>query len=60
MNIIAKRTKIWVKKTSEIYKRSMKSLLDKNVIEIYSLHKKGKTVVAERFIRTLKLKYTNT
>ena len=60
MNIIAKRTKIWVKKTSEIYKRSMKSLLDKNVIEMYSLHKKGKTVVAERFIRTLKLKYTNT
>ena len=60
MNIIAKRTKIWVKKTSEIYKRSIKSLLDKNVIEMYSLHKKGKTVVAERFIRTLKLKYTNT
>ena len=60
MNIIAKRTKIWVKKTSEIYIRSMKSLLDKNVIEMYSSHKKGKPVVAERFIRTLKLKYTNT
>ena len=60
MNIIAKQTKIWVKKANEFYKRSMKSLLNKNVIEMYSLHKKGKSVVAERFIRTLKLKYTNT
>ena len=60
MNIVAKQTKMWVKKANEFYKRSMKSLLNKNVIEIYSLHKKGKSVVAERFIRTLKLKYTNT
>ena len=32
----------------------MKSLLEKNGIEIYSAHNKGKSVVAERFIRTLK------
>ena len=28
----------------------------KNVIEMYSIHNKGKSVVAERFIRTLKNK----
>ena len=33
----------------------MKSLLEKN-IEMYSTHNKGKSVVAERFIRTLKNK----
>ena len=34
----------------------MKSLLEKNDIEMYSTHKEGKSVVAERFIRTLKNK----
>ena len=32
----------------------MKSWLEKNAIEMYSMHSKGKTVVSERFIRTLK------
>ena len=32
----------------------MKSWLEKNDIEIYSTHNEGKSVVAERFIRTLK------
>ena len=31
----------------------MKSWLEKNRIEIYSTHSKGKTVISERFIRTL-------
>ena len=38
------------------FERSMKSFLQNNNIEIYSVHGKGKSVVAERFIRTLKNK----
>ena len=34
----------------------MKSLREKNVIEMYSTHNEGKSVVAERFMRTLKKK----
>ena len=34
----------------------MKSWQDKNAIEMFSTHNKGKFVVAERFIRTLKNK----
>ena len=50
-----KPNKIWVDKGSKIYNRSMKSWLEKN-IEMYSTHNEGKSVVAERFIRTLKNK----
>ena len=32
----------------------MKSWIEKNNIEMYSTHNKGKSVVAERFIRTLR------
>ena len=38
----------------------MKSLLEENCIEMYSTHNEGKSVIAERFIRTLKLKFINT
>ena len=34
----------------------MKSWIEKNDIEIYSMHNEGKPVVAERSIRTLKNK----
>ena len=52
-----KPNKIWVDKVTEFYNRSMKSWLEKNIyIEIYSTHNKRKSVVAERFIRTLKTK----
>ena len=34
----------------------MKSQLEKSAIEIYSTHNEGKSVVAERFIKTLKNK----
>ena len=51
-----KRNKIWVDKRSEFYNRSMKSFLQNNNIETYSTHNKGKSVAAERFIRTLKNK----
>ena len=49
-----KPTKICVGKESEFYNRSMKSWLEKNDIEFYSAHNEGKSVAAERFIRTLK------
>ena len=35
----------------------MKSRLDKNAAEMYLAHNKGKSVVAEEGIRTLKYKY---
>ena len=51
-----KPNKIWVDKGSEFYNRSMKPWLQNNDIEMYSTHKLGEYVVAERFIRTLKNK----
>ena len=48
--------KIWVDKGSEFYNISMKSWLEKNDIEMYSVHNEGKSVAAERFIRTIKSK----
>ena len=51
-----KPNKIWVDKGGEFYNRSIKSWLEKNDIEMYSTHNEGKSVVAERFIRTIKNK----
>ena len=51
-----KPNKIWVDKGSEFYTISMKLWLEKNTVEIYSTHNEGKSVVVERFIRTLKNK----
>ena len=41
---------------SEFYNNSFKKRLKDNDIEMYSVHNEGKSVVAERFIRTLKNK----
>ena len=49
-----KPNKICVDKGSKFYNRSMKSWLEKNAIEMYSTDNEGKSVVPERFIRTLK------
>ena len=55
-NLIANH-KAWIMdKGSEFYNRSMKSWLQDNNIEMYSMHNEGKPVVAERFIRILKNK----
>ena len=54
-----KPNKIWVDKGSEFYNRSMNSRLGKNDIEMYSTHNERKSVVAERFIRTIKNKIYN-
>ena len=51
-----KPNKIWVDKGSELYNNSFKKWLQDNDIEMYSIHNEGKSVVAERFIRTLKNK----
>ena len=51
-----KPNKIWVDKGSEFYNISFKKWLKDNGIEMYSIHNEGKSVVAERFIRTLKTK----
>ena len=51
-----KPNKIWVDKGSEFHNRSMKLWLEKNDREMYSTHNEGKSVVAERFIRTIKNK----
>ena len=49
-----KTNKIWLDKGSEFYNNSFKKWLQDNVIVMYSAHNEGKSVVAERFIRTLK------
>ena len=52
-----KPNKTWVDKGSEFYNNSFKKLLQDHNIAIYSTHNEGKSVVAEKFIRTL-TKYT--
>ena len=51
-----KAHKIWVDKGSEFYNSHFKKWLKDNRIEMYSIHNEGKSVVAERFIRTIKNK----
>ena len=51
-----KPNKIWVDKGSEFYNKSFKKWLRDNNIEMYSANNEGKSVIAERFIRTLKNK----
>ena len=51
-----KSDKIWVNKVSEFYKRSVKSWLQANDIEMHSTRNGGKPLFTERFIRSLKNK----
>ena len=51
-----KPNKIWVDKGSEFYNAYFKKWLRDNDIIMYSTHNEGKSVVAERFIKTLKSK----
>ena len=48
--------KIWVDHGSELYNNKFKNFLKENDIEMYSTFNEGKSVVAERFIKTLKNK----
>ena len=51
-----KPNKIWIYIGSEFYNNSFKRWLNDKDIEMYSIHNEGKSVVAERLIRTLKTK----
>ena len=51
-----KPNKIWVDKSREFYKRSTKLFLENIDIEIYLIHNEEKSVIAEKFTRTLKNK----
>ena len=51
-----KPNKIWVDQGSEFYNNSFKDFLKMINIEMYSTYDEGKSIVAERFIRTLKNK----
>ena len=51
-----KPNKIWVDQGSEFYNNVSKKWLLSNDIIMYSIYNEGKSVVAERFIRTLKNK----
>ena len=55
-----KPNKIWVDKLSEFYNNSFKKWLHDNDVVMYSINNEGKSVIAERFIRTLKNKFINT
>ena len=54
-----KPNKICVDQGGEFYNNLLKRFLKINNIEIYSTCNEGKSVVAERFIRTLKIKISN-
>ena len=49
-----KPNKIWADQGGEFYNTHFKKWLKDNNIGMYSTHNEGKSVVAERFIRTLK------
>ena len=51
-----KPNKIWVDQGSEFYNNFFKDFLKINNIEMYSTYNEGKSIVAERFIKTLKNK----
>ena len=51
-----KPNKIWVDKGSEFYNNSFKKWLKDNNIDMYSTHNEEKSVLAERFVKTLKTK----
>ena len=51
-----KPNKIWVDHGSEFFNNKFRSYLKENDIEIYLTFNEGKSVVAERFIKTLKNK----
>ena len=51
-----KPNKIWVDQGGEFYNHNFKKWLSGNDIIMYSTYNEGKSVVAERFIRTLKNK----
>ena len=48
--------KLWVDQGREFYDKLMQEWVDNNNILVHSAHNEGKSVIAERFIKTLKSK----
>ena len=51
-----KPNKLWVDQGRKFYNKLMQEWLHNNDILMYSTHNEGKSVIAERFIKTLKSK----
>ena len=51
-----KPIKLWVDQRREFYNKLMQEKLDNNDIIMYSTHNEGKSIIAERFMKTLKSK----
>ena len=49
-----KPNKLWVDQEREFYNKIVQEWLDNNDILMYSTHNEGKSVFAERFVKTLK------
>ena len=49
-----KPNKLWVHQGREFYNKLIQKWLDNNNILMYSTHNKGKSVIAEKFIKTFK------
>ena len=56
LHLKRKPSKIWVDKGSQFYNNAFKNFLKNNDTEMYSTPNEGKSVFAERFIRTLENK----
>ena len=54
-----KPNKLWVDQGREYYNKPMQEQLNNNDILMYSTPKEGKSIIAERFIKTLKAKICN-
>ena len=52
----SKPNNTWADKGSEFYNKLLKLWLEKNDIEMYLMHKEGKSVIVEIFVRILKNK----
>ena len=48
------RNEIATERDRELYNKRTEEMLDNNDILMYSSHNEGKSVIAERFIKTLK------
>ena len=51
-----KPNKLWIDQRKEFYNKLMQEWLKNNNALIYSIHDEGKSVITERFIKTLKAK----
>ena len=51
-----KPSKLWVDQGREFYNKLMQEWLDNNNMLMYTTHNEGKSVITERFVKTLKSK----